>query len=101
MTLTRSASLRPHSSKRPVSEIRIISNGPVKFVRPRVSDGLLVDVVDGGQDAVFEFLFGGDADVAQHGAGELGEEPLDEVEPGAMLRGKGQFEAALWLCREP
>jgi hypothetical protein len=31
--------------------------------------------------AILEFLFGCDADVAQHGAGELGKETLDEVEP--------------------
>jgi hypothetical protein len=39
--------------------------------------------------------------VAQHGAGELREEALDEVQPRAMLRSKGKFEAALRLCREP
>jgi len=33
-----------------------------------VDDGLLVDVVDGGEDAVRELLLGGDADVAQHRA---------------------------------
>jgi hypothetical protein len=42
-----------------------------------MDDGLLVDAVDGGQDALRELLFGGDADVAQHGAGELGEEAFD------------------------
>ena len=64
-------------------------------------DRLLVDVIDGGQDALREFLFGDDAYVAQHGAGELGEEALDEVQPRAMLRSEGKFEAALRLCREP
>jgi hypothetical protein len=66
-----------------------------------VHDRLLVDVIDGGQDALREFLFGDDAYVAQHGAGELREEVLDEVQPRAMLRSKGKFEAALRLCREP
>jgi hypothetical protein len=66
-----------------------------------VHDRLLVDVIDGGQGALREFLFGDDAYVAQHGAGELGEEALDEVQPRAMLRSKGKFEAALRLCREP
>jgi len=46
-----------------------------------MNDGLVVDVVDGGEDAVREFLLGGDADVAQHRARELGEETLHEVEP--------------------
>jgi hypothetical protein len=56
-----------------------------------VHDRLLVDVIDGGQGALREFLFGDDAYVAQHGAGELGEEALDEVQPRAMLRSKGKF----------
>jgi hypothetical protein len=30
-----------------------------------VDDGLLVDVIDGGQDALREFLFGDDAYVVQ------------------------------------
>ena len=33
----------------------------------------------------FEFLFGCDADVAQHGSRQLGEEALDGIEPGAVL----------------
>ena len=66
-----------------------------------VDDGMLVDVVHGGHDAVLEFLFGGDADVAQDGAGELGEEALDEVEPRAVLGGEGELEAARGLFGEP
>src|ERR1700758_3602962 len=64
-------------------------------------DGLLVDVLDGGQDALRELLFGSNSDVAEHGAGELGEETFDEIEPGAVLRGEGKFEAALGLASEP
>jgi hypothetical protein len=37
--------------------------------------------VHGGHDAILEFLFGPDADVAQNGTGELGKEALDQVEP--------------------
>jgi hypothetical protein len=36
---------------------------------------ILVEVVHGGHDAILEFLFGGDADVAEDGAGELGKKP--------------------------
>jgi hypothetical protein len=50
-----------------------------------MDDGAFVDVVDGGQDALFEFLLGGDGDMAQHRASKLGEEAFDEVEPGAVL----------------
>src|SRR5208337_338118 len=34
----------------------------------------VVELVHGGHDAVLELLFGSDSDVAQDGAGELGEE---------------------------
>jgi hypothetical protein len=45
-----------------------------------VNDGLSIEEVHCGHDAILEFLFGCDADVAQHRAGELGKEPLDQVE---------------------
>ena len=44
-------------------------------------DGVLIKVIHGLHDSVFEFLFGYDADVAQHGTGEFGKEALDKVEP--------------------
>ena len=37
-----------------------------------MNDGILVEVVHGSHDAILEFLFGGDTDVAEDGAGELG-----------------------------
>jgi len=58
-----------------------------------VDDGVSIEVIDGGHDAVLEFLFGCDADVAQHRAGELGEEAFDEIEPGAVLGREDEFEA--------
>ncbi len=51
--------------------------------------------------AVLELLFGCDADMAQHRAGELGEETLDEIKPGAVLGREDEFEAAGRLLREP
>ena len=39
--------------------------------------------------------------MAQDGAGELGEEALDEVEPGAVLGREGEREAARRLSGEP
>src|SRR4249919_2961911 len=54
-----------------------------------------------GHDAILQLLFGCDADMAQDGAGELGEETLDEVEPGAVLRREGEFEAAGGPLGEP
>jgi len=66
-----------------------------------VNDGVAIEEVDGGHDAIPEFLFGRDADVAQHGAGQLGEEALDEVEPRAMLGSEGELEAARGLLGEP
>jgi hypothetical protein len=40
-----------------------------------VNDGILVEVVHRRHDAILEFLFGGDTDVAEDGAGELGKKP--------------------------
>jgi hypothetical protein len=61
---------------------------------------LLVDVPDGGQDLIFEPLFG----QAQRGARELGKEALDQVEPRAVFRRDGEgeaSEAAFGLCSQP
>ena len=70
-------------------EIRIISGGLVELVGPSVDDGVSVELVHGGHDTVLELLFGCDADVAQDGAGELGEETLDEIEPRCAGRPAG------------
>src|SRR5215471_19772409 len=48
-----------------------------------------------------ELLFGSDADVTQDGAGELGEETLDDVEPRAVLGREGEREAARGLFGKP
>lgn len=47
--------------KRPYSAGRL-----VELTGPSVDDGMLVDVVDGGHDAVLELLLGGDADMPKH-----------------------------------
>jgi hypothetical protein len=62
---------------------------------------LAIELIHGGHDAVLEFLFGCDANVAQDRTSELGEEALDEVEPGAMRGRKGELEAADRLIGEP
>jgi hypothetical protein len=69
-----------------VSEIRIILSGLIEFVGQIGDDGLWVDVVEGGQDALFKHLFGSDQDRTRRGARELGEESINQVEPGAVLR---------------
>ena len=66
-----------------------------------MNDGLLIEVIHGGHDAVLEFLFGCDADMTQDGAGEFGEEALDEVEPGAVRGSEGEFEAVRGLLLRP
>ena len=66
-----------------------------------MDNGLLIEEIHGGDDALLEFLFGGDADVAQNRAGELGEKALDEVKPGAMSGGEGECEAMRGLLRDP
>jgi hypothetical protein len=66
-----------------------------------VNGGLLVEVVHCSHDAILKLLFGGDTDVAEDGAGKLGKEALNKVEPGAVLRCEGEFEAAFGLSGEP
>ena len=66
-----------------------------------MNDRIVVEVVHGGHEAVLEFLFGGDADVAEDRTGELREEALDEVEPGAMLGSEGELESPSGLIGEP
>ena len=65
-----------------------------------MDDGMLVDIIHSGHDALLELMFGGDADVAQDGASELGEEALDEVEPRAVLGRESELEAARGLFGE-
>ena len=76
-----------------------------------MDDWVSIDVIDGSHDAVLEFLFGSHADVAQDGAGELREEALDQVEPGAVLgvkvkskrpggRVSSQARVSLEMCAE-
>ncbi len=66
-----------------------------------MDDRVSVERVDCGDDALREFLFRCDSDVAQDGAGKLGKEALDEIKPGAVLEREGEFEAAGGLLGEP
>ena len=59
-----------------------------------MNDWIAVEVIDRGHEALLELLFGGDTDVAQDGAGQLGEEAFDEVEPGAVLGSEGELKPA-------
>jgi hypothetical protein len=65
-----------------------------------VNDGIAVEIVHGGHEAVLEFLFGCDADVAHNSAGEFGKEALDEIEPGAVLGCEREFEPVRGLASE-
>ncbi len=42
-----------------------------------MDDGVSVELIHGGHDAFLELLFGCDADMTQHRAGELGEDDYD------------------------
>src|SRR5919106_1034870 len=66
-----------------------------------MDDRLFVEAIHGRHDALFEFLLGGNADVAQHRAGELGEEALDQVEPGAVRGRESEREPAGRTSGEP
>src|SRR5215472_12616944 len=45
------------------------SCGGIDLVVPSVNDRVAVQIIDELQDALFEFVFRADADVAEHGAG--------------------------------
>ena len=66
-----------------------------------MNDGMAIEFIHGSHETILEFLFGCNADVAQHRARELGEEDLDEIEPGAMRGREGEFEAADRLTGKP
>ena len=66
-----------------------------------MNDWIAVEVIDRGHEPLLELLFGGDTDVAQDGAGQLGEEAFDEVEPGAVLGSEGELKPAGGLLGEP
>ena len=66
-----------------------------------MDDRILVEVVHGSHDAILEFLFGCDADMAQDRTSEFGEEPFDEIEPGAVRGREGELEAAGGLLCKP
>src|SRR5215207_11241943 len=55
---------------------------------------MAIDVLDTGHDALLELVLGCHPDVAQDRSGELGEETLDEVEPGAVLGCERELETA-------
>src|SRR5262249_4349442 len=82
-------------------EIRMLSGGLVELEGPRWTEWIAVEVSDRGNEALPELLFGGDTDVAQDGAGQLGEEAFDEVEPGAVLGSEGELKSAGGLLGEP
>src|ERR1700739_2691272 len=62
---------------------------------------MAIEFIHGSHETILEFLFGGTADVAQHRARELGEEALDEIEPGAVRGREDEFEAADRLTGKP
>ena len=66
-----------------------------------MDDGVAVEVVEIGGDAVFEFGLGCDADMAEHRAGHFGKEALNQVEPRAVFRGEYEAKAFHRLGREP
>src|SRR5215813_1023826 len=72
-----------------------------RFGSASVNDRVAVQIIDELQDALFEFVFRADADVAEHGAGGFGEEALDEIEPGAVLGREHELKAPLGSRCQP
>ncbi len=66
-----------------------------------MNDGIVVEIIHGGDEAILELLLGGDANVPQDGTGEFREEALDEIEPRAVIGGESEFEAVHRLIGKP
>jgi len=66
-----------------------------------VDDRVAIDIIDTGHDAILEFVLRCDPDVTQNRTGKLGEEALDEIEPGAMRGREGELEPASRSSGEP
>jgi hypothetical protein len=60
-----------------------------------------VEVVNKLDDALFQFVFRGDADVTKDGARGFGKEALDKIEPGAVLGREHELEAFVRSGRQP
>jgi hypothetical protein len=59
-----------------------------------VDDRMAIEVLDASHDAFLEFVLRCHPDMAQDRASKLGEEALDQVEPGAVLGRECEVEAA-------
>src|SRR5689334_18480366 len=73
----------------------------IDLIVPAVDDRVAVEIMDELHDALFQLVFRADADVTEHGAGGFGEEPLDEIEPGAVLGGEHEPKASFRSRRQP
>ena len=78
-----------------------MSGGLVELIGPGVNHRMLVDIIHGSHDAILEFVFARDANVTQDRAGQLGKEPIDNVQPRTVLGYEGEFEASCCLLSEP
>ena len=77
------------------------SGSEIDFVAPSVDDRVTIEVIDELDDALLQLVFRVDTDVTEDRAGSFGEEPLYEVEPGAVLGSEYKGEAPLGLSGEP
>jgi hypothetical protein len=77
------------------------SRGGIDLVVPSVDNRVAVEIMDELHDALFQLVFGIDADVTEYGAGGFGEEPLDEIEPGAVLGGEHKLKTSFRSRRQP
>ena len=55
------------------------------MIAPSIDHGIVVEVVNELDDALFQFVFRVDADVTKDGARGFGKKALDKIEPGPSL----------------
>lgn len=71
------------------------------IVGPGMDDGLIIEVIEVGEDPAFQFAFGCDVNMPEHRARHFGAEPFHNIEPRAVRGREDKGEAALPLRDNP
>src|SRR5438270_11963520 len=77
------------------------SGSGIDLIAPSMDHRVAVEVVNKLDDALFQFVFRGDADVTKDGARSFSKEALDQIEPGAVLGREHELEAFVRSGRQP
>lgn len=78
------------------------SRSTIGSVCPGVDDRIVIEVIDGGDQPILQFLLGGTPDMSQHRAGEeFRKEAFDQIEQEPCIGCEDEFEAARVMFDKP